>query len=1146
MRPLETYLRDLRDIRSSGAAVKETSYYPPLANLFNEIGKTLKPKVRCIINLANRGAGLPDGGFFTPDQLPRSSDAEPLAGQMPARGVMEVKSTSDDAWLTAETTQVTQYWNKYHLVLVTNYRDFVLVGQDAAGQPVKLESYRLAENEPAFWTAAGQPQKLTRLQGDRFDEFLQRVLLHAAPLAEPQDVAWFLASYARDAKARLATADLPAIHKVREAFEEALGLTFEGERGDHFFRSSLVQTLFYGVFSAWVLWHRSNPRAGERFDWEKTSRYLHVPILRKLFYELADPEHLEAWRLDEVLEWTAGVLNRVDRPAFFARFQDAEAVQYFYEPFLEAFDPELRKQLGVWYTPPEIVRYMVARVDAVLREDLERPDGLADNDVYILDPCCGTGAYLVEVLRSIAATLKDKGEDALLGGKLKAAATERLFGFEILPAPFVVAHLQLGLYLQTQGVPLQEKKKERAGVYLTNALSGWEPPKGPKQRLMFPEMEEERDKAEAVKQRAKILVVLGNPPYNGFAGVAVTEERDLSAAYRWQPGDPPDLKPHGQGLNDLYVRFFRMAERCIVEREPGHGIVCYISNYSWLDGLSFPLMRERFLNEFDAVWIDSLNGDKYKTGKLTPEGLPDPSVFSTAHNREGIQVGTAVTLLVRNMGHKRPAKVRFRDWWGQAKRADLLASLEKFSARQYQRLEPAKPLGLPFRNLSTDSGFLGWPLLAQLFALYFPGVKTSRDDFVVDIDSERLKHRMLNYFNPNVSHEEMRRLCPGALTDTSSFDAVQTRKQLQGRGILPDNIIRYAYRPFDLRWLYWEPETKLLDRNRADYYVQLFEGNVWMGAAQQNRKEYDPPFIASRLCSMHIIERSVNLFPLTLREWPGGDILFHEEAKTSRSIGDRYANLSDGALAYLTERGGVKSATDLFHHTAAILHAPAYALENGGALRQDWPRVPLPADKDRLTASANLGRQVAALLDTETPVPGVTAGKIRPKLKVFGAAARIGGGSLDAAAGELDVTAHWGIAGKGGVTMPSKGKLTERAFSPDEKTALAQGAAALGLTESAALACLGETTFDIFLNDVAYWRNVPANVWRYTLGGYQVMKKWLSYREKTLLGRALTLDEVTEVTHMTRRIAALLLLRPVLDANYQAVKAATYAWPASA
>jgi hypothetical protein len=1143
MHPLETYLRDLRDIRSTGAAVKETSYYPPLANLLNAVGATLKPRVRCLINLKNQGAGMPDGGLFTADQFPRGAD-EPVAGQTPSRGAIECKGPKDDAWLTATAEQVTRYWDRYRQILVTNYRDFVLVGQDqVTARPVILETFRLAPNEKAFWQAAAQPAALVMAQSDRFVEYLKRVMLHAAPLADPKDVAWFLASYARDAKARMAAAELPALTAVRTALEEALGLKFEGAKGEHFFRSTLVQTLFYGVFSAWVLWHRTHRRPGERFDWETASRYLHVPILRKLFRELADPVQLQEWRLDEVLEWTATVLNRVDRAAFFAKFQDAEAVQYFYEPFLEAFDPELRKQLGVWYTPPEIVRYMVARVDTVLRQDLDRPDGLADNDVYILDPCCGTGAYLVEVLRTIATTLKDKGEDALLGGKLKAAATGRIFGFEILPAPFVVAHLQLGLFLQSEGVPLEEARRERAGVYLTNALTGWEPPKEPKQRLLFAEMEEERDKAEAVKQRTPILVVLGNPPYNGFAGVAVAEERDLSDAYRWKAGDPDDLKPQGQGLNDLYVRFFRMAERCIVERVPHHGVVCFISNHSWLDALSFPLMRQRFLQEFDAAWIDCLNGDKYRTGKVTPDGQPDPSVFSTEHNREGIQVGTAIALFVRRAGHAGLATVRFRDLWGQMKRADLIASLGKFSTRLYERLRPERPLGLPFRPLGTDQGYLTWPLLSELFPGWFTGVKTSRDEVVVDIDRERLIERMMQYFDPNLSHEEMRTIAPRALTDAAGFEAIPTREILMQRGFLAQNIVRFAYRPFDLQWLYWEPLTKLLDRKRPEYFPHVFEGNLWLAAAQQNRKDYDPPCVFRRLASIHIIERSANVFPLLFSEWPETEGLFQKEGKSARQIGDYYANLSDAAMTYLAERGGVRAAPILFHHTIAVLHAPAYAVENAGALRQDWPRVPLPSERGRLVASAELGQQVAALLDTEASVAGVTAGHVRPELKALGVAARIGGGQLNAAAGELDVTVRWGIAGKGGVTMPGKGRVLERAYTAAERATILQGGTAVGLDEATAIGCLGETTYDVYVNDVAFWRNVPSRVWGYTLGGYQVMKKWLSYREKTLLGRGLTLEEMTEVTHMARRIAALLLLQPALDRNYQAVKAATYPWP---
>jgi len=249
MNPLETYLTDLRDIHSTGAGVAETSFYPALANLLNEIGKTLKPKVRCVINLANRGAGLPDGGLFTPDQFQKGSDAEPKPGQPPARGVLEAKPSSQDVDKIARTGQVERYCGEYGLVLVTNFRDFLLLGRDAQGKPLLLEQYTLAADEKTFWRAAAHPQKTAEEQGERFCEYLKRVMLSNAPLSTPQELAWFLASYARDARARVeAVADLPALAAVREALEEGLGMKFSGERGEHFFRSTLVQTIFYGVF----------------------------------------------------------------------------------------------------------------------------------------------------------------------------------------------------------------------------------------------------------------------------------------------------------------------------------------------------------------------------------------------------------------------------------------------------------------------------------------------------------------------------------------------------------------------------------------------------------------------------------------------------------------------------------------------------------------------------------------------------------------------------------------------------------------------------------------------------------------------------------------------------------------------------------
>jgi hypothetical protein len=173
---------------------------------------------------------------------------------------------------------------------------------------------------------------------------------------------------------------------------------------------------------------------------------------------------------------------------------------------------------------------------------------------------------------------------------------------------------------------------------------------------------------------------------------------------------------------------------------------------------------------------------------------------------------------------------------------------------------------------------------------------------------------------------------------------------------------------------------------------------------------------------------------------------------------------------------------------------------------------------------------------------GVTAGTIRTELRGIGAVTSVSGKPLDPAGGDLVVTAGWGHPGKGGVTMPGKGRLVERAYTAEERDAIKKGAAAPGLTPEETFALLGETTSDVFLNEKAYWRCVPQNVWGYTIGGYQVLKKWLSYREHDLLGRDLKDDEARYFMQVARRIAAILLLSPALDESYRAIRQNAFDW----
>ena len=627
--------------------------------------------------------------------------------------------------------------------------------------------------------------------------------------------------------------------------------------------------------------------------------------------------------------------------------------------------------------------------------------------------------------------------------------------------------------------------------------------------LPFPELEEERDRAERVKQDTPVLVILGNPPYNGFAGMAVEEERELSEAYRTTKRV---RRPEGQGLNDLYVRFFRMAERRIAEKT-GRGVVCFISNYSWLDGLSFTGMRERYLEAFDAIRIDCLNGDRYKTGKTAPDGSPDPSIFSTPEDTVGIQVGTAITTLVRKADHAPAETVGFRHLWGQTKPADLTQTADAAPEALYNEVSPILSLGLPFISVTVNLSWQDWPSLPDLFPSSFPGVQTGRDRFLIDTDIDQLRARIADYFNSTLNHEDIARRYPRVMMDTGRFDARAVRDVLLKRGgPNEEGFIHYAYRPFDNRWLYWEAETKLLDEKRADYKPHIFEGNLWLSSAQHLRKGTEEPqtCFTPYMGSAHLIERGANMFPAWLRD---------EGLGLGEDGLHRRPNLSVAAQCYLDRLGlGVE---DLFHHVLAVLHDPAYREANAGALRMEWPRIPLPGwpgsdssndtgrAAEELAASAERGRQLAALLDSETAVPGVTTGTLRPEIASIGVPATAGGRNM--ADDDFSVTAGWGHFGTGDAVMPGHGRAEQRPYTAEERAALGD-----------AITTLGESTVDVYLNDRAYWRNIPAAVWNYKLGGYQVLKKWLSYREQRVLGRPLLPEEVQHFTDVGRRIGGIL------------------------
>jgi hypothetical protein len=395
-----------------------------------------------------------------------------------------------------------------------------------------------------------------------------------------------------------------------------------------------------------------------------------------------------------------------------------------------------------------------------------------------------------------------------------------------------------------------------------------------------------------------------------------------------------------------------------------------------------------------------------------------------------------------------------------------------------------------------------------------------RGSALIDIDRDALEQRMKMYYDPAVSWETLDALDTGLTKNAARFDAKKARAKVQSvEAYQTERLRRYALRPFDNRWCYYSSVRPLWNEPRPKLWAQCWEGNTFVLTRFNAAKDPEGPPISYTpyLSDDHYLSPDAVAIPLRLRPEQGTLFAGGEDEKPS-------ANLSAYAREYLASLGidnpdqDEETAGLIWMHALAVGYSPLYLSENADGVRQDWPRIPLPASREALLHSAELGRQVAALLDPEQPIAGVTSGSIRPELKAIGVLTTVSGGQINTSAGDLELRAGWGYAGRGGITMPGRGRATRRDYAPDEQPQL------------------GAATFDISLNDAVYWRNIPEAVWQYTLGGYQVIKKWLSYRELPLLGRSLSVDEAREVTQMARRIAAILLLEPELDASYTAVK----------
>lgn len=1066
---LESYHAETSALAAKPGVTEET-YYPHIRQLLSAAlaHAKLPFEVRTGTSEARPGKGRDRPDFVLADGALITAYGEAKAPNVDLHTLAQSTDRND---------QIGRYLARTGAVLLCNVREVGLVlcrtginrTESDRVPPASRELVRTALLWPAGQHAARSANDLT--------ELLRTTVLDSVPIGEPATLARILALQAKAAKASLPR-DMRGLESLLDDYKDALGLSFDldDEEGREFFRSTLIQTAFYGLFAAWALWQRE--RDGTNFSWDRINRYLRIPFLAELFHEFRSPSRLRHLNLEQHLDRATDTLNRVDLAIFrqqmtFPTLADGDvasaAMTYFYEPFLEAFDPVLKKTMGVWYTPPEVVRYQVRRAHALLKEQLNRPLGLADENVVLLDPCCGTGAYILEAARCIAEELRATGEEGLVGLSLLRALTSRIFGFEVLTAPFAIAQLQLYVMLSDLRAP--PPNDQRLGIFLTNALTGWRDRR--QLQLNFPELQQEFEAAQSIKQDADIVVIIGNPPYDRQAAVRMEEEAGLIDHYkgvtyveRQRRDGSKELVPERatllfrhwgvrkQLLNDLYVRFFRLAEREIGE-ERDFGLVSFITNSSWLTGRSHPIMRESLLRNFHEIWIDNLNGDKYRTGKVIPKGIPgagtaDQSIFTTEGDPRGIQTGVAVATFLKRGELTRPEDtvVHYRDFWGKAasKRRQLLSTE---NTAPYVPLAPTRQNRWRLAPHAQMVGYETWPSLEAIFPTRIQGVNPNRGitGSIIDVDKKVLSDRIAAYARAG-SFAHASTISAELATPRANYDPERVWKDLRRFGFEENRLKPYLLFPFDQRWIYYEDRLNLLNRPR-ETLANNVDCECFLIAVPEPRKVSEArPLFSRTLLDLHVHDRGSVAIPAVVR--------------VDALTGSRLANLSPETWSEIRVnwhmQGGLESphahlcARRLIHICLSTMNSPAYQAEHSSALGADWARVPIPRDSTLAEKLDQVGSLVAALMDCSADSSSVLRDILGPEALASTASVRRADGQ-PISADDLRVTiSYFGAA-------PGR-------FVPTD-----------------------DVSGDLWINEHVYFSNVPTVAWRYELGGYQTIRK---------------------------------------------------------
>lgn len=1005
-------------------------------------------------------------------------------------GWWEIKLPFDKLDKESFNEQFTKYKDSLENILFTNLREWQLWQWDTDSKPQLVDEIEF--NVSSF--GIGEEKKLENLlikffEGKPFEAKTPKQLALALARKTRLLSKQVEETYNEDDK----DSDLV---KLKSTFEKTLIQNISV----HQFANMIAETLAYSLFLAFLEHiHRGN---GAKITLQTAIEYLptNVPVLKDL-YDLINKVsstipviYKASLALLEQLE--ASDIGRIYQKLVEHKPGEDPVIQ-FYEPFLKEYDPKEREARGVYYTPKPVVDYIVRSVDWILRNKFSKEKGLADESVQLLDPATGTGTFLLSAIQEIHENIKR--ENSPLGEEMVRREFNKVvldhilkhfYGFELLIAPYAIAHLKLTLEIERLGFNFKltkedkEPDNDRFKVYLANTLDN--PDQPPQDFLGFNSIPQESEHARLVKKDTPILAIVGNPPYSGISENPVEQTiivsskngkskkkkvktwiGDLIEDYKYTEGDRNTGKHFGEKkhwLGDDYVKFIRFGHWKI--NKNGEGVLAFITNHSYLDNPTFKGMRYQLRDSFDEIYILNLHGNS-KTEKVIPTGVKDENVFS-------IQQGVSISLFIKNKQRSESCKVFYSDLWGsrQYKFNELLSN--NFSQTRWNEIIPIKPFYffVP-RNNDTLEEFQNYWNVSDIFPLNVTGIVTARDEFITDFNTRELLERIAEFVDPTHSDDEIRgkyfgnkkggKYLPG---DTRGWKLSEARKSVANLDH-KQFIKSYLYRPFEIRSIYYS--SKMVDWSREKLMKDILLGpNIGLVWTRPQSPNYEfSVLVSNTLIDQCLVGNKsagggISYIGPVYRYTDKNLVLF-EQSYVSPNINSDFIKAITNKLSLNFIQEGEGDLTNTFgpesilYYIYAILYSPTYRERYSEHLKKDFPRIPITSNVDLFNRLIGYGKQLATLhLLGNNPF-----GEIKTVLQDSN---------------------NWGILPKS--TEP--GAVEQDWNIKDVR--------------------YDKNEHRIFINQHQFFEGVESEVWNFTVGGYQVCDRWLKDRKKD--NNPLSTDEI--------------------------------------